>query len=165
LLVDGSVRLLCNKVRIAAQLIRAATEENVWTSAPLTEDTKDVFAAQEKIAGLIAQTLSPKLGAGSAASKVPVNPAGFELHVQARQWRDRRSLARDRAGAAHSTHINSGAAAQSRALAGCGHSRICDNDRAEAPGGTGAYRTMDWDPVGGRTSRRNMRGGGGSSFD
>ncbi|MBL9200593.1 MAG: TIR domain-containing protein [Opitutaceae bacterium] len=84
-LVDGSVRRLGDKVRITAQLIRAATEENVWTSEPITDDTKDVFAVQEKIAGLIAQALKLKLGAASAASKAPVNPEAFELYVQARR--------------------------------------------------------------------------------
>ncbi|MBI5768358.1 MAG: tetratricopeptide repeat protein [Verrucomicrobia bacterium] len=97
-LVDGSVRRIGDKVRITAQLIRAATEENEWTLDPITDDTKDVFAVQEKLAGLIAQALSLKLGAGSAASKAPVNPEAFDLYVQARQaWNLRTLAAYDRA--------------------------------------------------------------------
>ncbi len=97
-LVDGSVRRSGGTVRITAQLTRATNDETVWTSEPLSRDTKDVFAVQEEIAGLIAKALSLKLGASSAASKAPVNPEAFELYVQARQaWNLRTSAGFDRA--------------------------------------------------------------------
>ncbi len=92
-LVDGSVRRLGDRMRITAQLIRAATEENVWTSEPITDDTKDVFAVQEKIAGLITQALSLKLGASSPAATSTVNPEAFRHYLEGRQEWNRRTMA------------------------------------------------------------------------
>jgi len=91
-LVDGSVQRGGDTVRITASVTRAATNEIVWTSAPLNRDVKNFFAVQEEIAGLIAQALSLKLTAGSAASTAAVNPQAFELHLQGRQAWNRRTL-------------------------------------------------------------------------
>ena len=79
-----------DKVRITAQLIKAADGFHVWSDT-FTRELKDIFAVQDEIAGLIAKNLSLKLGASSAASKAAVNPEAFELYVQARQAWNRRS--------------------------------------------------------------------------
>jgi len=82
--VEGSVRKAGDKVRITAQLIKAADGFHVW-SETFTRDLKDIFAVQDEIAGLIAQNLSLKLGARSPRAAVAVSPQAFELYVQARQ--------------------------------------------------------------------------------
>ncbi len=81
--VEGSVRKAGNQVRITAKLIKAADGFPVWSDT-FSRDIKDVFAVQDEIAGLIAQSLSLKLGAGSARKTAAVNPQAFELYVQAR---------------------------------------------------------------------------------
>ncbi len=82
--VEGSVRKAGDKVRITAQLIKAADGFHVWSDT-FTRDLKDVFAVQDEIAGLIAQNLSLKLSTTSPRKAAPVNPEAFELYVQARQ--------------------------------------------------------------------------------
>jgi len=82
--VEGSVRKAGDKVRITAQLIKAADGFHVWSDT-FTRDIKDVFAVQDEIAGLIAQSLSLKLGTSSLQKVAAVNPQAFELYAQARQ--------------------------------------------------------------------------------
>ena len=82
--IEGSVRKSGDKVRIAAQLIKAADGFQVW-SENFNRDLKDIFAVQDEIAGLIAKQLSLTLGVGSAASTAAVNPEAFDLYLQGRQ--------------------------------------------------------------------------------
>ncbi len=79
--VEGSVRKAGDRVRITAQLIKAADGFHVWSDT-FTRDLKDIFAVQDEIAGLIAQALSLKLGATSAARAV--NPEAYQLFLQGR---------------------------------------------------------------------------------
>ncbi|MBI2813211.1 MAG: tetratricopeptide repeat protein [Opitutae bacterium] len=79
--VEGSVRKAGDKVRITAQLIKAADGFHVWSDT-FTRDLKDIFAVQDEIAGLIARQLQLKLGEGGA--RVAVDPALYELLLQAR---------------------------------------------------------------------------------
>ncbi len=58
--VEGSVRKAGDKVRITAQLIKAADGFHVWSDT-FTRDLKDIFAVQDEIAGLIAQNLRTKM--------------------------------------------------------------------------------------------------------
>ncbi len=96
-LVRGSVRKAGDQVRITAQLTRAASDEVVWSSEPLTREVKDVFAVQEEVARLIAQKLQLKLN-GAAATRTAVNPVAYELYLQARQaWNLRNADGYDRA--------------------------------------------------------------------
>ena len=84
-LVDGSVQRAGDTLRISANLTRAATNEIVWSSAPLNRSVREIFSVQEEMAGLIAKNLSLTLGAGSASSRASVNPEAVELYVRARQ--------------------------------------------------------------------------------
>ena len=84
-LVDGSVRKMGNAVRITAQVIRAATDEVMWSSEPLVREVKDVFAVQEEIAGMIAKALSLKLGVASVASASTINPEAYRLYAEGRR--------------------------------------------------------------------------------
>ena len=80
--VEGSVRKSGDKVRITAQLIKAADGFHVWSDT-FTRDLKDIFAVQDEIAGLIAQNLSLKLGITASAASA-VNPAAYQHMLQAR---------------------------------------------------------------------------------
>ena len=83
--VEGSVRKQGDKVRITAQLIKAADGFHVWSDT-FTRDLKDVFAVQDEIAGLIAKTLELKLGIGSAESRREVNPEAHRLVLEGRHF-------------------------------------------------------------------------------
>ncbi len=63
--VEGSVRKAGDKVRITAQLIKAADGFHVWSDT-FTRDLKDIFAVQDEIAGLIAKNLELKMGMTAA---------------------------------------------------------------------------------------------------
>ena len=67
--VEGSVRKSGDKVRITAQLIKAADGFHVWSDT-FTRDLKDIFAVQDEIAGLIAKNLELKMGMTAARPTV-----------------------------------------------------------------------------------------------
>ncbi len=95
--VEGSVQRAGERVKITAQLIKAADGFHLWSDT-FTRDAKDVFAVQEEIAGLIAKQLSLKLGASSAAATAAINPQAFEFYVRAREaWKLRTLADYDRA--------------------------------------------------------------------
>jgi TolB-like protein/tetratricopeptide (TPR) repeat protein len=84
-LVQGSVRRAGDRVRISAQLIRAATDEVVWSSGSLDRDVRDIFAVQDEIAGLIAKNLSVSMGVTVRASH-RVNPEALTALLEGRQF-------------------------------------------------------------------------------
>ncbi|MBI2813049.1 MAG: tetratricopeptide repeat protein [Opitutae bacterium] len=81
--VEGSVRKAGDKVRITAQLIKAADGFHVWSDT-FTRDLKDIFAVQDEIAGLIAKNLSLRLGVDRSTSGRPAVPEAYELYLQGR---------------------------------------------------------------------------------
>ena len=85
--VEGSVQRSGDRVKITAQLIKAADGFHVWSDT-FTRDLKDVFAVEEEISGLIAKNLSQKLGitlAASTASAAPTkNAAAYEAYLRGR---------------------------------------------------------------------------------
>jgi tetratricopeptide (TPR) repeat protein len=83
-IVQGSVRKAGNRVRISAQLIRAAADEVVWSSGSLDRDLQDIFAVQDEIAGLVAQQLQLKLGETKPARVV--DPEAHRLLLEARHY-------------------------------------------------------------------------------
>jgi TolB-like protein/Tfp pilus assembly protein PilF len=89
--VEGSVRKAGDKVRITAQLIKAADGFHVWSDT-FTRDLKDIFAVQDEIAGLIARNLQLKLGGEGRATKV-VNPEAYALLLEGRHYITLRSEA------------------------------------------------------------------------
>ncbi len=95
--VEGSVRKQGDKVRITAQLIKAADGFHVWSDT-FTRDLKDIFALQDEIAGLIAKALSLKLGMALPAAAATVNPEALRLYLEGRQaWNQRTEEALARA--------------------------------------------------------------------
>jgi TolB-like protein/Tfp pilus assembly protein PilF len=92
--VEGSVRRSGEKVRIAAQLIKAADGFQVW-SDDFNRNLKDIFAVQEEIAELIAKSLELKLGISK--ERAP-NPEAYQLYLEAvRLWGLRNVASLDRA--------------------------------------------------------------------
>ncbi len=83
--VEGSVRKSGDRVRITAQLIKAADGFHVW-SENFDRELKDIFAVQDEIAGLIAKNLQLKLDAGNVASVGGTkNMAAYEAFLKGRQ--------------------------------------------------------------------------------
>ncbi len=82
--VEGSVRRAGTQLRISARLLNAADGKQVWAD-DFREELKDVFALQDKIAGLIAQNLRLKLADAPRAPQT-VNPNAFNLYLEARQY-------------------------------------------------------------------------------
>jgi TolB-like protein/cytochrome c-type biogenesis protein CcmH/NrfG len=80
--VEGSVRKQGSKVRITAQLIKAADGFHVWSDT-FTRDLKDIFAVQDEIAGLVAKTLELKMGLDLPARRT-VDPEAFRLLLSGR---------------------------------------------------------------------------------
>jgi TolB-like protein/Tfp pilus assembly protein PilF len=79
--VEGSVRKAGDKVRITAQLIKAADGFHVWSDT-FTRDLKDIFAVQDEIAELIAQSLKLKLALTPERSQT--SPEAYGLLLQGR---------------------------------------------------------------------------------
>ena len=77
--VEGSVRKSGDKVRITAQLIKAADGFHVWSDT-FTRDLKDIFAVQDEIAGLIARNLELKMA--SPARATAIAPEAYELYLE-----------------------------------------------------------------------------------
>ena len=85
--VEGSVRKAGNRVRITAQLIKAADGFHVW-SENFDRELKDIFAVQDEIAGLIAKNLALRLGTGSSGPTIAAAPTknleAFDLYLRGR---------------------------------------------------------------------------------
>jgi TolB-like protein/Tfp pilus assembly protein PilF len=81
--VEGSVRRAGDKVRITAQLIKAADGFRVWSDT-FTRELKDVFAVQDEIAGVIAKNLSLRMNLGAARREV--NPEAHRLVLEGRYY-------------------------------------------------------------------------------
>ncbi|MDI1319815.1 MAG: hypothetical protein PSW75_06415, partial [bacterium] len=81
--IEGSVRKQGTKVRITAQLIKAADGFHMWSDT-FTRELKDIFAVQDEIAGLIAQQLQIKLGATKIARAV--DPEAHRLMLEGRHF-------------------------------------------------------------------------------
>jgi len=79
--VEGSVRKQGDKVRITAQLIKAADGFQVWSDT-FTRELKDIFAVQDEIAGLVAKNLQVEMGVVTPAPAV--DPEAFRLLLAGR---------------------------------------------------------------------------------
>ncbi len=80
--VEGSVRKAGDKVRITAQLIKAADGFHVWGDT-FTRELKDIFAVQDEIAGLIAKSLELTL-AGRAGPAREIAPEAYQHYLSGR---------------------------------------------------------------------------------
>ncbi len=90
--VEGSVLRVGDRVRITAQLIRAATDEHLWGES-YDRDMRDVLRLHSEVARTIAQEINVKLNpqeeARLAATRV-VNPVVHEAYLRGRfHWHNR----------------------------------------------------------------------------
>jgi TolB-like protein/Tfp pilus assembly protein PilF/tRNA A-37 threonylcarbamoyl transferase component Bud32 len=88
-LLEGSIRRTGDKVRIAAQLIDARNQSQVWTEQ-YDRDMRDVLRLQQEVARAIARNMAGNLGVISAGmSSSPVsrhsrNPEAYEHYLRGR---------------------------------------------------------------------------------
>jgi TolB-like protein/DNA-binding winged helix-turn-helix (wHTH) protein/Tfp pilus assembly protein PilF len=84
--VEGSVGRSANKVRIRAQLVRAAPEEHLW-AASYERDFPDVLALQRDVAKAIADEIKIKLTPEEKARLTnarKVDPEAYQLYLRGR---------------------------------------------------------------------------------
>jgi TolB-like protein len=89
--LEGSVRKSGDRVRIAAQLIRADTGYPLW-SQRYDRTLDDIFKVQEEIAGSVVQSLSVALlSATPPARATAPNSAAYQLYLRGQFHWNRRS--------------------------------------------------------------------------
>jgi TolB-like protein len=90
-ILEGSVRKSGNKVRITAQLIKAADGYDLW-SETYDRTLDDIFVVQDDIAGEVVKALKlTLLGPTPAPRSKPVDSEAYNLALQGRFFLDRRS--------------------------------------------------------------------------
>lgn len=84
--VEGSVRQAGDRLRVTAQLIRAADEEHLWAGT-YDRDLGDVLALQSEVAGRIAQALELQLLTREtpAPSSATARAEAVEAYLRARE--------------------------------------------------------------------------------
>jgi adenylate cyclase len=90
-ILEGSVRKSGTRVRISAQLIEAATDQNLWAHS-YDHDLVDVFAVQADVATSIARALQATITA-SERSRIEKRPTwdlkAYELYLRAGHFNER----------------------------------------------------------------------------
>jgi TolB-like protein/Tfp pilus assembly protein PilF/predicted Ser/Thr protein kinase len=84
--LEGSVRKAGNRIRVSAQLIKAADDFHVW-SERYDRELTDVFAIQDEISAAIVEQLKVNLtsrGALSLVKRAITNPAAYEALLEGR---------------------------------------------------------------------------------
>jgi TolB-like protein/predicted Ser/Thr protein kinase len=87
-ILEGSVRLAGNRVRIAAQLIAAADGGHLW-SERFDRDMSDIFAIQDEISQAIADALKAKLGLrprSEPAARPTVNMEAYQAYLEGNHY-------------------------------------------------------------------------------
>jgi TolB-like protein len=88
--LEGSVRKSGNKVRITAQLVKAADGYHVWSQS-YDRTLEDIFVVQDEIAGEVVKALKlTLLGTPSVTRSRPVDPEAYNLALQGRFFLERR---------------------------------------------------------------------------
>ena len=90
-LLEGSVRKSGDMVRIAVQLIRASDGFSAW-SGRFDRRLDDIFSVQDDITGMIAETLTRRVGAGTGpvVTSKTSNADAYSLYLEGRYlWNKR----------------------------------------------------------------------------
>src|SRR5437899_4806377 len=90
-LLEGSVRKVADRVRIAVQLVRATDRSQLWSQS-YDRELKDILAVQEEIATEISEKLRLKLTGAERqqlAKRPTENLKAFEYYLQGRTYRQR----------------------------------------------------------------------------
>ena len=98
--VEGSVERAGNRVRITAQLVRAATDQHIWAEA-YDRDLADVLMLQDDVARSIANQIQVKLTPAEHALLTKarkVDPEAYDLYLKGRYfWFKRNPEANEKA--------------------------------------------------------------------
>jgi eukaryotic-like serine/threonine-protein kinase len=92
-IMEGSIERSGSRVRLTAQLIRAATEQHLWAEA-YDRDLQDVLRVQEEIARSIAREVQIKLTPQEQALLTkgrPIDPEAYELYLKGRYFWNKRT--------------------------------------------------------------------------
>ncbi len=91
--VEGSVLRVGERVRITAQLIRAVTDEHLWTES-YDRDLRDVLRLHSEVARTIAQeikiTLTPQVQARMVEART-INPEAYQAYLKGRFYWNKRT--------------------------------------------------------------------------
>src|SRR5262249_12942169 len=82
-ILEGSVRKSGNRIRITAQLIKAADGFHLW-SERYDRELSDIFAVQDEVAAAIAGALRVRLSSGHAPKRYAPKMPAYEAYLQAR---------------------------------------------------------------------------------
>ena len=97
LIVEGTVRIVENHVRITAQLIDPGTDKHLWSDSYDLE-LSDIFSLQEDIAQSIVTALQDEIGTHTVISPRPTgNIEAYELFLSGRHYFYQRGAAMDQA--------------------------------------------------------------------
>jgi len=92
--VEGSVQRSGNRVRITAQLIRAAVDQHLWAES-YERDLRDVLALQDDVAHAIAEQVGSKLAQKNSVhgeSRRAVVPEAYEAYLKGQYYWNKRTL-------------------------------------------------------------------------
>lgn len=101
--VEGSVARSGNRVRVRAQLIRAADDQHLWAES-FERALDDVLALQSEVAFAIARQIQVKLTPrepGRRTKVGPVNPGAYEAYLKGRYFWNKRDEAGLQEGVEH----------------------------------------------------------------
>jgi TolB-like protein len=79
--LEGSVRMDGNRVRVTAQLIEARSDTHLWSDT-YDRELDDIFVIQDEIAGAVVDALKLTL-LGETPQIEPINPEAYVLYLQA----------------------------------------------------------------------------------
>ena len=93
MIIGGSVRRSGERLRVTAQLIDGASGCYLWSES-VDAETRDVFAAQERVADTIVKKIEPELGDGRSVTpsrRPSENLAAHNLYLQGRYHLNQRT--------------------------------------------------------------------------
>jgi TolB-like protein/DNA-binding winged helix-turn-helix (wHTH) protein/Tfp pilus assembly protein PilF len=93
-IVEGSVQRSGNRVRVTAQLVRAADDRHLWAET-YERDFRDILALQDDVASAIAKQVESRLG-GPQPQPLPkaqtISPEAYETYLKANYYLDQFDL-------------------------------------------------------------------------
>src|SRR5262249_6068894 len=91
-LLEGSVRKAGNQLRITVQLIKVASDSNLW-SETYDRQLENIFAVQDDIASSVAGAMKVALEGGQTSKSEQTNPDAYNAYLQGRYFLDRSNKA------------------------------------------------------------------------
>jgi TolB-like protein/Flp pilus assembly protein TadD len=92
--VEGSVQRFGNRVRVTAQLVRAADDRHLWAET-YERDFRDILALQDDVASAIAKQIESRLGGPQPqplAKAQAISPEAYETYLKANYYLDQLDL-------------------------------------------------------------------------